>query len=239
MNFPQKGPSKYGFDGNYPPILLWTPGKTGQTSVQEMLIKAKCPNVLSIHSLAANTKSDGLLAPNSPERQRRKDSILKYFDSHDNIRIVTTVRDVIRRNISSYFYSYHNRTYESFVSTFNHMWYLDWFDNEIKRYTGLDIYDYSFDVNQKWGIFNKGKFSLIVLRTENLYEGLVNACRLWGIHIGTSVIANRQGGGNAYIEFGRNKFDKSLIRKLYEHKHMNFFYSKKEVDKYISHWCKK
>ena len=81
------------------------------------------------------------------------------------LKIVTLVRDPIGRNVSMYFHDLHywlayyfsevrpdrdgarrNRPLiDCFRETFDHRYPLDWFDKELKRLSGIDVYEHAFD----------------------------------------------------------------------------------------------
>ncbi len=238
--FPFKGSGK-GYSQKYPPILIWTPGKTGQSMAQNILIAAECLNAMSIHTLNVETRQDGMPAPGHEKRRVRRNSLLQYFSTHNDIKIITIVRDVMRRNISSLFYNYYyKRNYNYFINTFNHTWYLDWFDNEIKKHTGFDVYRHEFNKSKGWSHFRYGKFSIIILRQENLYKGIKDSCKsVWNISIGKNIRVNTQDDKVVYHKFCKNqKFSKDFLMNLYRHKHMKHFYSLSDIQKFVS-YCKK
>ena len=70
--------------------------------------------------------------------------------------IITGVRDPFSRPISAFFEQIHYRggiadslSFDEVLKSFEDLSYkcstLDWFDLEVKRFTGIDIYDYSFE----------------------------------------------------------------------------------------------
>jgi hypothetical protein len=59
---------------------------------------------------------------------------------------------------------------DCFRETFDHRYPLDWFDRELKRLTGIDVYQYAFDSTTGCTELNKGGMSLLIVQTEKLRD---------------------------------------------------------------------
>lgn len=203
--FPAKGKGR-GHDGSFPPLLLWTPGKCGQSSAERILIDGGCKNLISIHSLSPDVGQDGHrgMAGKGRKRKNRHCEITSFIDKHDKIEIVTLVRDPIRRNISSLFYNIklYKQTKGFFLNQFNHDWVLNWFDEEIKRYTGVDVYKYPFGGSTH---IMEGKFSIIIARCDKLFENLKQPMeKVLNLRPHRATRENEQGSVEPYQKFLEN-----------------------------------
>ena len=236
--FPAKGRGK-GHNGAFRPILVWTPGKTGQSAVHDMLVDAGYQNVVGIHSLEAESGQDGVrIDAHLKERKERRNILLPYIEQDSDVKIVIVVRDVMQRNISSLFYNsnYRNKTRDAFIKEFNHSWYLDWFDSQIKKYTGIDVYSHDFDREKGWSIITKDRFSIMILKNESLFGGLKDAAAEWGLDIKKNMKVNVQNNSTYNLFCEKEKFDRDLIEKLYSHRAMTHFYTKQEIEGFRAKW---
>jgi hypothetical protein len=107
-----------------------------------------------------------------------------------SLKIITLVRDPIGRNVSMFFQDLHywlayyfsrvrrDRAHaegvdvlvDCFRSTFDHRYPLDWFDRELKRLTGIDVYEHAFDHAAGYMRIDKGRVSVLVVHSEKLRE---------------------------------------------------------------------
>jgi hypothetical protein len=105
------------------------------------------------------------------------------------LKIITLVRDPIERNISMYFHDLHywlayyfsavrpdrvrseglDTLIDCFRTTFAHRYPLDWFDRELKRLTGIDVYDHAFDTAAGFTRIEQGGTSVLLVQTEQLW----------------------------------------------------------------------
>jgi hypothetical protein len=107
------------------------------------------------------------------------------------IKIITIVRHPVERNISMFFQGLsfwmseyidqHDREtraadihwlHEVFYKTFNHAYCDNWFDLEIKRLTGIDVFSQVFDLEEGCSVYESGKYSVMVLKVEDIERNI-------------------------------------------------------------------
>jgi hypothetical protein len=121
----------------------------------------------------------------------------QVFKSRAEKKIITLVRNPLDRNVSMYFQNLHAflvQAYTGFpigrdkhvmplardggvrvlVDIYNRLfpkdYPLNWFDNELKRLSGIDVFDYPFDKDLGYSIIAKGSYKILVLTAEKLRE---------------------------------------------------------------------
>jgi putative capsular polysaccharide synthesis protein len=129
---------------------------------------------------------------------RAEQELLNYllrraFKKRKNTKIITLVREPLARNISMFFhdldaylFSAHTNCLNTrkvalptrnqqasmlmdvFQNEFDHNYVFNWFDNELLVMTGIDIYQYPFDVEKGFGYANNHNIELLCLRTDKL-----------------------------------------------------------------------
>jgi hypothetical protein len=169
-------------------ILVYQMGKVGSSSLEASLNHA-----VHTHTLYGNS-------PCNVGELQRKPGIkgwllrqIKFFLrrrfllSRDEVKIITVVRDPVKRNFSMFFqelsywvvdyinkndpdmrYIDKNFLYDVYRESFDHYYCLEWFDKEIKRLTGIDVLNSDFDKSSGYGLYTKDKFKLLVLKAENI-----------------------------------------------------------------------
>lgn len=115
----------------------------------------------------------------------------------NKIKIITFVRNPYSRNMHSFFYDFGYWMYEyscktradqrahssveivisAFDKLFNKYYVLEWFDKELKRFTGIDVYNNEFDKNKGWSIIQKDKYEVLIVQVEKIYQAyeVINA----------------------------------------------------------------
>lgn len=108
-------------------------------------------------------------------------SILFYewAKSGKPLKIISPVRDPVSRNISGYFQLFkdytnvdvdspelnHDLLYNKFLSNYNHTLPLTWFDDMIKHYFGIDVYQQDFP-EKGYTTYTHNNVSLLVFRID-------------------------------------------------------------------------
>lgn len=143
------------------PILIYQMGRVGSVALRNALNKANVKNQ-HLHYMM----NDGeFYARNLPEL---KESILRRDHQW---KVITLVRDPVMRNVSAFFRKVDYRNHSGyipdlladFMTEYNHIWPLIWFDLELKEMFGFDIYSRDF-TQRHTGLL----FDILVLKTEDL-----------------------------------------------------------------------
>lgn len=160
--------------------VLYTMGKVASTSLTRG-IESTGMRCHQIHNL--NDKTLIALAKRSTDRNQmpylfvtqamanKKD----YMEHPEDYLFISLVRDPLERNISAFFETYRflngvtptiddaQALFDKFVSEYNHNLPLNWFDNEIKTYIGLDVFKVAFPKDKKYSYFPDSRFLLFRL----------------------------------------------------------------------------
>lgn len=171
-------------------ILIYQMGKVGSTS----LAKALGDRAIQIHNFYPSNEP----CSRRPSYRLRK-KLLHWAFYHvirrgirrrKTLKIITLVRDPIGRNVSMYFHDLHywlayyfsevrpdrvgredmTTLIDCFRETFDHDYPLDWFDKELKRLAGIDVYEHAFDRATGCSRIDKDGVSLLIVQTEKLRE---------------------------------------------------------------------
>lgn len=172
-------------------------------------------------------------------------------------KIISMVRDPIRRNISQLFtewqepLGYFPEQYDDsmmriFKEQFDHDWPLRWFDDWLFPHFGIDVYREPFDKEKAWQIYDD---KLLVMRTEDLSWILKDALidflnlspkarkKMDVTHRNIGEISRGEAHGRAYAEFKRNaKFDEQFLNRIYKSKYVQHFYTETEIEWFREMW---
>jgi len=187
-------------------------------------------------------------------------SKLKYPEFRENnLKIITLVREPVITNISRFFQSIEDyipdffknieenriRTDDLFDAYFNefpyHSWNLEWFDTEMKKVFGIDIYSKIFNKSEGFQIINEKKVDLLLLRLESLNDCSEKAFRQFlGINnfaIANSNVAKDKPYKTVYREFIKSiEFPNTYLDQMYNHKYTQHFYSEAEIVTFRNRW---
>lgn len=227
-------------------VLIYQMGKVGSTSLEKSI-----PGSIHLHSLYGNAPCwifqkqhrSGLAFINGYVGDFiKRRCILK----RKKVKIITLVRDPYKRNLSMFFqdlshwvYNYMGaqgadcRTDDSgflfdvFESSFDHDYLHSWFDKEIRRLTGIDIYESSFS-SQGFSIYKNGKFEVLLLRAEDLNNNMDIIEKFLGIElkVSSSNLGEKKWYSSLYREF-KIQAEKKLLNyqdSLKESKFYKHFY---------------
>ncbi len=186
--------------------------------------------------------------------------IKKKIDKGNEIKVITLVREPISRNISFLFqfspivlynYYFNGGKRENMGETLRFMekefyrsiWHTsaeEWFDQELKKVTGINIFDHKFDQSQGYSLIKKNNINLLVLKMESLNDNE----KVIGEFIGdknfklkTDNISSDKWYKDLYKTFKANfKPTQKYINSLYNTRYMKHFYSKEEIDFYKDKW---
>jgi len=170
-------------------------------------------------------------------------------------RFITMVRDPVAQNISSFFQlidmvlpNFDERLandgieIEEVLEVFLERYTPDcifnqWFDVELKRVLGIDVFAHEFDHQKGYRIYEEGCFSLLVLRLESLNECAPAAFKEFlGLDDFQIVSANKaedKAYSDLYSRFkSEASFPKSYLAGVYEDRYVNHFYSGEEVERF-------
>lgn len=227
-------------------ILVYQMGKVGSTSLQAMI-----PGSLHLHNLYDNhpcpPRRDRHVAGRWQRLGRGTSQAIRRLAIRRRrcIRIITLVRDPYQRNVSMFFQNlphwlaafddgrHSNRTgsadlvARAFNEAFNHDYVAEWFDRELRRFTGIDVYGIAMDPGQAHARVTSRRFDVLLLRFERLAE----CTAALGEFLGTPVhLVHRNAGSDkwyasVYDEFRRGyRPPDALMERLYGTRYSAHFY---------------
>jgi hypothetical protein len=185
---------------------------------------------------------------------RIKVSILKR---KKKVKIITFVREPYSRNMSAFFQHlsyflaekdrYHNsidsreKTLDflenMFINKYPHEYTVDWFDNELKKYFGVDVYQYPFDKDKGYSIIRKKNVEVLVIKVEKLNtleEVIGDFLEIRKFKLINTNTSNQKWYSDLLIEFKkRNLLSQKIKATLYESKYFQHFYNEEEKYKEV------
>ena len=232
-------------------ILVYTLGKVGSSTVAKT-IKEVSPDaiVFQPHFLSNHYLTKILPKSNHYEFNikvaRQVNNTLKIY-SNNKIKIITLVREPIERDISNVFQnpedfignnSLLNMTSKELVNIYkskeNYDYTLNWFDNEFKQYTKIDLFKKNIDNTKKYFMFYEKEFDILLIKLEYLNDvGPKVLSEFLNINIERMANANE---GNTKQSYELQKSfkkeyvpSKEILHEVFSSKYMQFFYSENEI----------
>jgi hypothetical protein len=189
-----------------------------------------------------------------------------------NWKVVTLVRDPIARNISHFFqypnmlisesgdgYRLTSRTYDydicmkieemdNLIELFltrmdDHDWPLIFFDHELKRFLGIDVFAEEFPRERGYQIYRGEHVEVLLLRLENLNTvaetALSHFLGVAGVHLASTNIGSEKKSALLYRKFiDAIRLPDSYVQKMYTSRYAQHFYTQVEIDTFQKRWCK-
>ncbi|MBU1642566.1 putative capsular polysaccharide synthesis family protein [bacterium] len=173
-------------------ILIYQMGKVGSTTIENSI-----PESLHLHTLYQNSPCWIHQKMRRPGFVGQ--FVIKVGDfikrtaikRRKKVKIVTMVREPVSRNISMFFqnlpywYVHYVNTSkfdireggieflkDVFDESYDHQYQFQWFDKEIKRLTGIDIFTKNYDPQKGYLKIVKGKYELFLFRLEDMEKAL-------------------------------------------------------------------
>jgi hypothetical protein len=232
-------------DVNMENVYVYSMGKVGSMSIYSTLLSNNIKS-LHFHYLNGDFNTNGI---SIGERIGLK-------KLNGKIKIISLVRDPVARNISAYFqnlkiYLGKEKNFQTtkfleriFFSKYPHLVPITWFDNEFKKSTGIDIYNYEFDKILGFNIIEINEAMILILKTETDDVVKKHAIELFlGMNLKSEIGNENESNNKEYSEI-YNDFKSSIdipidyINKLYDSKYMKHFYSNYEIHNLKKKWEK-
>jgi hypothetical protein len=245
-------------------VIVFTMGKVGTLSIINSLdrlgIKHSHPHSLRVTRPGVHfikdvplSKLDIIFYLYKTIYKRIKVAIWKVYSKE--IVIVTGVRDPFSRSISAFFEQSHylkedidKLAYNKVHQLFRDYYLLDstisWFDKEIFKVFGIDVYKYDFDINKGFCVIKKGKVRLFIYRLDKLNTLEVELKRFlslddFELH-NTNIRSNNPDESlkqNNYNKLKKQyKFSKMEFNNISRSKFMVHFFTKKEIEGLRKKW---
>ena len=236
------------------PVVVYTMAKVASTSIYHSLKNQTDYPAFHVHSLnesviKASEKQamDSGILPSS----RQVGGLIYAHKIKQNkpLIIISSVREPIARNISAFFdaFSYHvgmeadkwNGEAEElmqsyFLDKLDHNYPLNWFDNEFKRMTLVDVYESPFDSNKKYIVLNKDNLKILIFRVDlsdaDKEELIKKELDLDTFSLMSLNIGSEKKYANLYTNFKKDvKLPQSYVDSMLNSKYARHFYSDQEL----------
>ena len=240
-------------------IIVYTMGKVGSTTIYKTL-KKYSPKAIVFH---VHFLSDKYINETDPKRYNYRSNkklaenirnTIKAFPKN-RIKIISLTRDPVSRDISNIFEnpinfigdkSLEDMDVNELIHCYNskenkHSYTLNWFDNEFKAYTGVDVYTLPFDKQKGFSIYNTNGFEILLIKMESLNTIGVEALGAFmGYKIPNLEIENtieEKPSYNLQKQF-KNLYqpDQLTVKKICDSKLVNHFYTKEEAKSAMNKW---
>jgi hypothetical protein len=236
-------------------FLVYTMGKVASMSILHTVSK-RLPHVktFAMHYMnQENLDRQELILKESIYRMMHTDHALKiqrciiHYPGKD-IRIITVVRDPLAQVISDVFQhlSFHRLEELKYLSIdnkqINFNYPEEWTNQELFMFSGIDILKEDFDPEKGYAIYQKGRYSLLVLRYEDL-PGVFPAAMEEFTGIRSWRLADRNLSINkdyaaSYARFKTElKVSPEVIQHVYSSDFVRCFYTAGEREEFRRRWA--
>ena len=193
-------------------VIIYQMGKVASSSIKSSLSKINNLDIIHTHHLSSDytRELNDIKKTMGWEITITPDSVEDLFSTINNeeLIIITLVREPIGRNISAYFQNLdviyrqknvhdklsQNDLLNGFLNKYPHSIPIAWFDKELKKTLGIDIYKYEFPKKEGALIINEGRNHILVMRFDiddsvkqkyiekilGIAECAYQACKCWG-----------------------------------------------------------
>ncbi len=176
-------------------------------------------------------------------------------DPHPTDKYITLTRDPVARNFSAFFASLKKFiptidedlpkiTTEEFVDIFieNYPYkgYLTWFEDNIEKYLGIDVYDQNFDPKKGYMVVD----NLLLLRVEDLDTKGIKAIKdFTGTEMEPRHSNKREDFKILGPYYAKAKKEcvipKDYLDEMYSSRYVTYFYTPEEIEGFRKRWEKK
>ncbi len=252
------------------PILIYQMGKVGSSTVDNSLKKSGINNrTYHIHFLSKNgidnaAKYYTSINAGLPRHLLRSMFLRKKILGSKGVKwkLITLVREPIGREISNIYQNIidsnpelinkdgkinSNEVTELLEENFLNFdqeknFTCSWFDNELKRAIGFDIYAESFNKDKGYSIYNIDNIDILVIRIEDMdsfFDEAIKDFFGWNksVPMIRANIGDKKTYSGAYKKTTSNIFlAKETCEKIYNSKYVKHFYSQKMIESFFVKW---
>ncbi len=249
------------------PILVYNMGKVGSRSIYETLADAEIGVPLyHAHVLDNLDKMSDAIKKRFPNPvnsllviEQGKELRRLIDENHaQHWNIITPVRDPIARNVSRFFHSIEevipdirrqletgdisvDSLFDVYLKKWEHRSAITWFDGQFKSVFNIDVYSKPFPIKKGYDILHEGRFSLLLIRLENLdscaEQALHEFLGLAGLKLKRSNEAAEKWYKEIYRHFMSNvDLPNEYLDEMYNSQFSQHFYSPEEIESFRSKW---
>ena len=243
-----------------PLIIVYQMGKVGSRSVVDSLRMSGVKPVFHVHRMVPSNierVKNGFLKRNVPPLDERTGRMLynKISKEKRKAKIITLVRDPLSRNISAFFENLHvyiglnhkdtdyplKKLIDIFIKEYNHEVPLQWFDLELKKATGINVYNYPFPKHKGYITIEKNNIELLIVKLEipdDLKQKVIaDFLNLDQFRLVSQNLGKDKTYSNTYQQFKQSiSLSHDYINEMLSSKFATHFYSDKDIDELWGRW---
>lgn len=243
------------------PIIVFTMAKVGSLSVYFSLKKSlPTTTIFHVHSLNENEIKKGIqlcfdqgIYPGSKSPVSLINS--QILSKKKPFKIVCLFRDPLERNISAFFDAFELHTgikaeeydgsleelKQNFYNKLNHKYPLQWFENQFKEATGLDLYSSEFDTEKGYKILQSNKVEVILLNSaisDSKKEELIgDFCNVNNFKLENRNQSHQKEYASLYSNFKNEiRFSSTYLHQIYSSNYAKHFFSNSHIENQIKKW---
>jgi hypothetical protein len=244
-------------------------GKVGSMSIAKSLEKTVKNPIFHIHALLRDEedlKTRAVFGFSSHQEQimklqkllgKEKGAFIyeNIIAKSDSVKVITLTREPIGRNIAAFFQNFEMETGKApkdssfapeelgsmFIKYYPHSVPLKWFDKNINKCLGIDIYDYDFPQEKGFLTIRKGNIDLLVLKVEVADQIKETAiAQFLGIK-DFKIVNDNVGDSKDYSDIYKNfkqsfKLPLAYVEEMCNSQYFRHFYTEKEINQVFSKW---
>lgn len=238
---------------SYSPILIYQPAKVGSSTIKRTLDEWKIENI-HLHNFITNLGREKGLCNDIISITDEQAEYFQKQISFNGVKIITLVREPIARQLSLFMQEFHefyilhdiNKPLLEYVNEYVSNRVLaneefEWFNNEIKQLTGIDVYEYPFDREKGYTIIRKDNIEILVLKMEMLSHNE----KIIGEFVGKAdlQLINSNVGLEKHYQYIYKELkkdfhiSKEVIEEVYRNNlYFEHFYTSEEINVFLEKW---
>lgn len=234
-----------------PAVLVYQMGKVGSMSIASSLRACGMQRVFRLHKLQPDNYRD------DPIGQRVVSMLVRrrfVRDDSARVRVISPIRDPVSRNVSAFFQNLHRFVDEpsracvrdlqqAFIDRYRHDAVANWFETELHRTLGIDVYGHEFDPAVGHARLSQGRIDLLLFKIElpdaTITRLLADLLELDSLTLtGANEAATKKGPGYDLYEPFRKTLvlPDELADSIYDSKFAQHFYTPEERAEARARW---
>ncbi len=238
-------------------IVVYSMRKVGSTSIYQSLFKM-IPGKLTYHLHDLSDASLNRIKQMNPLNNNIKkgNRVRKLIKNNPDkkLKIVSLVRDPIAVEISYIFHTLrwdkrdaNDINYDSLrkeLEINNYQYAINWFDEELFSYLGIDVFSFDFDKLKGYTIIRQNNIEILLMTLEGLNDSYKEAFEEY-FQIENPKLVHSNKTSNLGYQDLYNEFKKKFILQadkvdqIYNTKFTNHFYTKDQIDLFVKKWTNK
>jgi len=217
------------------PVFIYQMGKVGSKSIKESLQATYTEPIVHGHGFSHNFHNWKIRI------------LYQFFAKGKPINIITLTREPVSRNVSHFFQKYKGSLTVSvddllklFMKTHDHELATNWFDENIKKNFGIDIYEKEMP-DSGYQVYERGRIRILLIKVETDDDIIVNAVKTFlGIDefsLTNHNISANKNYGKLYNKFVKKaRLPKEYIRARISDRYFKHFYDESVADAIWNKW---